>query len=138
MAESDADRRGSELPESGMGGAGSGLVGGVGRWGGTDYATDEMMREGGSFGPGYGVGDFSGRGPRNYRRADRRIEEEACEALTHHAGVDASDIAVTVREGEVTLEGTVASRAEKRMAEDAVADLRGVHDVQNRLRVRAG
>jgi hypothetical protein len=44
--------------------------------------------------------------------------------------VDASDIECVVSDGEVTLSGTVATRAEKRLAEDA-----SVRDVHNRLRI---
>ncbi len=38
--------------------------------------------------------------------------------------------------GEVTLNGTVTSREQKRRAEDLVEDLSGVKHVQNNLRVR--
>ena len=36
----------------------------------------------------------------------------------------------------VTLAGVVASRAERRLAEDIVAEISGVRDVQNRLGLR--
>lgn len=121
-----AKRRGAQ-PHSGMGGAGSGFIAGTGRWGGTDLATGDMLAQGGS---------YAGRGPRNWRRSDRRIEEDACEALTRHGDVDASEVTVRVADTEITLEGTVGSRAQKRLAEDVVAAVRGVHDVHNRLRVR--
>jgi hypothetical protein len=81
-------------------------------------------------------GQFSGRGPRGYRRSDERIWEEACEILAHYGELDASEIDVQVRDGEVTLEGTVDSRWSKRLAEDLLEDVRGVHDVHNRLRVQ--
>ncbi len=55
--------------------------------------------------------------------------------LTRHGDIDATNIQVRVENGEVTLEGTVNSRREKRMAEDAVEDLHGVREVHNRLRV---
>jgi hypothetical protein len=81
-------------------------------------------------------GAFSGKGPKNYVRSDERIHEDVCEALTHHPYVDASDIEVTVRDGEVTLTGTVDARMVKRAAEDACDHVRGVQDVHNHLRVR--
>jgi hypothetical protein len=51
-------------------------------------------------------------------------------------GVDATDIEVLVISGEVTLSGTVDGRESKRRAEDIAADVLGVRDVQNNLRVR--
>jgi hypothetical protein len=81
-------------------------------------------------------GPFAGRGPRGYRRSDERINEEVSQSLTDHGEIDASDVDVSVDQGEVTLEGTVSSRYEKRLAEDLAADVSGVHDVHNRLRVR--
>lgn len=81
-------------------------------------------------------GGFAGRGPRGYRRSDERIWEDVCEHLTHASSVDASDLEVTVQQGEVTLEGFVASREEKRAAEDISEWVAGVVDVHNRLRLR--
>ena len=78
---------------------------------------------------------FRGRGPKNWRRSDERILEVVSELLTDHDGVDATDIEVKVQDGEVTLEGTVGSRWQKRLAEDIAASCGGVHDVHNRLRV---
>ena len=49
--------------------------------------------------------------------------------------LDASDIDVTVTDGEVTLTGTVWSREEKRRAEDIAESVPGVRHVQNNLRV---
>jgi len=78
---------------------------------------------------------FAGRGPRGYQRSDERIREDVSEILWEHDDIDASDIDVTVENGEVTLEGTVDSRWTKRMAEDAAHEARGVVDVHNRLRI---
>jgi hypothetical protein len=80
-------------------------------------------------------GPFSGRGPQGYQRSSESIHEEACELLTRHGLVDASKVRVTVEDGEITLEGTVSSRREKRIAEDAVESISGVRDVHNHLRV---
>jgi hypothetical protein len=81
-------------------------------------------------------GPHTGRGPRGYQRSDARIEEDACERLTHHGMLDASDIQVQVNSGEVTLSGTVESRQAKRMAEDILDTISGVRDVNNQLRVQ--
>lgn len=80
--------------------------------------------------------DHTGRGPQNYKRSDERVLEDACDRLTADWGVDASNIQVTVQNGELTLDGTVSSRPQKRRAEDCVDDLPGVKHVQNNLRVQ--
>lgn len=76
-----------------------------------------------------------GRGPRNYQRTDQRIYEDVCERLTEDEKVDASDIEVSVADGEVTLIGTVRSRTSKRRAAQVAEDVRGVRDVHNTIRV---
>jgi hypothetical protein len=79
---------------------------------------------------------YAGKGPKGYTRSDERIREEACERLTADEDVDASDIEVNVSHGEITLKGTVPSRAMKHRAEACVEDLPSVKDVHNLLRVR--
>jgi Flp pilus assembly secretin CpaC len=49
--------------------------------------------------------------------------------------VDASDIDVTVSNGEVTLTGSVDHRSTKRRAEDLAEAVSGVKNVENRIRV---
>jgi osmotically-inducible protein OsmY len=80
--------------------------------------------------------DYSGRGPRGYQRTDERIREEICDRLTDDPRIDASDIEVNVKGGELTLNGSVRTREEKRFAEDLVERISGVRDVNNHLRVR--
>jgi len=81
--------------------------------------------------------DHRGRGPGNYTRSDQRIMEDACDRLTDDRGVDASKVDLTVKDGEVTLTGTVADRWQKRRAEDCVDHISGVKHVQNNLRVES-
>lgn len=80
-------------------------------------------------------GPFAGVGPRGYQRSEESICEEVCERLTRHGRIDATDISVSVDDGEVTLEGTVENRRAKRMAEDIAESVRGVRDIHNRLRI---
>jgi hypothetical protein len=75
------------------------------------------------------------RPPRGYQRADDRIREDVCERLME-GPVDVGDVEVTVSNGEVTLSGTVEARWQKRAIEDITCNVRGVHDVHNRVRVR--
>jgi osmotically-inducible protein OsmY len=77
-----------------------------------------------------------GRGPKGYIRSDERIREDVSDRLTDDWLVDASDIDVTVHNGEVTLSGTVDSRQAKRRAEDCAERASGVRDVLNNLRVQ--
>jgi hypothetical protein len=81
-------------------------------------------------------GGFRGRGPRGYQRSDERIREDVCERLLQDDYLDASDIEVSVKAGEVALNGTVQNRHAKRRAEDLVDLLSGVEHVQNNLRVK--
>jgi len=75
-----------------------------------------------------------GKPPKGYTRSDERIREDVCERLME-TPLDASDVEVEVKDGEVTLTGTVRARHEKRIIEDIAADVRGVHDVHNRVRL---
>lgn len=80
-------------------------------------------------------GPYGGRGPKGYRRSDERIHEDVCERLTEHPAIDASDIEVTVNDGDVTLTGRVESRAVKHLTEVMVETVSGVKEVHNQLRV---
>jgi hypothetical protein len=81
-------------------------------------------------------GPHAGRGPRGYRRSDERIHGELCDRLTEAPDVDASDLEVEVREGRVTLSGTVPDRWMKHRAEDLAEAVMGVSEVENVVRVR--
>jgi osmotically-inducible protein OsmY len=77
-----------------------------------------------------------GRGPRSYTRSDDRIREDVSDRLTDDPWLDASEIEVTVSSGEVTLNGTVSNRYDRRRAEDCAEGVSGVRYVQNNLRAR--
>jgi hypothetical protein len=81
-------------------------------------------------------GLFRGKGPRSYQRGDERILEDISDRLCENPHLDASDIEVVVREGEVTLSGSVPDRRSKWLAEDIGEEVSGVKNVENRLRVR--
>lgn len=82
-------------------------------------------------------GQHKGKGPRDYRRSDERILEDACDRLSDDSFVDASEIDVKVTGSEVILTGTVESREAKRRAEDIVESISGVTNVQNNLKVNS-
>lgn len=138
--------------ESGRGGYGGGPYRGYGsRYGGNEYGGEaggerSSEREQGlsAWGrAGYSSsqtgaafsGSHRGRGPKGYQRSDERIREDVCECLTDDPMVDATNMEVHVKSGEVTLTGTVNSRLEKRRAVEIIEDLSGVKDVHNNLRV---
>lgn len=74
--------------------------------------------------------------PRDLHRSDAELYEDICEALLARDDVDSSDVTVAVREGEVTLEGSVPERSMRYLIEDVAAGHPVVRDVANRIRVR--
>ncbi len=108
-----------------------GRPGGAGRYG-SEHA---------GMGGGYGIGasgqeHHRGKGPKGYTRSDDRIREDVCDCLTDDPMLDAGEIEVHVKNGEVTLSGTVSDRLAKRHAEDMIERVSGVRDVQNNIRVK--
>lgn len=76
-----------------------------------------------------------GRGPKGYARSDARIREDINERLAYDSWVDASEIEVTVTNGDVTLAGNVDGRDARRRAEGIAERVSGVLHVNNNLRV---
>ena len=85
---------------------------------------------------GLQAASFYGRGPKRYTRSDERIREDVCQRLSDNDEVDASDIEVTVRDRQVILEGSVATRRMKHLSEDIADSVTGVEEVHNRITVR--
>lgn len=69
-------------------------------------------------------------------RSDAEIERDVKEELKWDPDLDATDVAVTVKDGVVTLTGFVRSYAEKYEAESAAKRVAGVVGVANDLEVR--
>jgi hypothetical protein len=83
---------------------------------------------------------FSGRDEAPRRRrgpSDRVLWAVIVEWLEDERGLDLRDLEVLVENAEVTLNGTVRRKVDRRRIED-VADIQGVRHVQNNLRVREG
>ncbi len=97
-----------------------------------EYGSDKSYRDGRAEEQ---FQDYSGRGPKGWRRSDERIEEEVCECLERDRNIDASEIEVKVKDGIVTLCGTVDERRIKRMAEDIIESVSGVRDIRNELSI---
>jgi hypothetical protein len=107
-----------------------------------DYRRDGVRREGprswmdraGSFLAGdRAVHDD--RAPRRRGPSDRVLWAVIVERLKDERRLDLSDVDVAVVDAEVTLNGTVRRKEDKRRIED-IADIDGVRHVQNNLRVR--
>lgn len=69
-------------------------------------------------------------------RTDPEIARDAVEELENHILIPADKIKVTVRNGWVTLEGTVDWQYQKNLAESAVKKLRGVIGISNNIEVK--
>lgn len=67
--------------------------------------------------------------------SDEAIRTDIEETLTRDPEVDFSDLDVSVREGKVTLRGTVEAYWKKFRAEDLTSSLRGVLSIENELAV---
>jgi hypothetical protein len=107
-----------------------------GEWGRTGYGGYGAGSYLGGMGTYGERGRYVGRGPKGYKRSDERIREEVNERLTAHPDIDAYEIEVTVRDGEVTLTGSVDDRETKRKAEDVADNVSGVKEVHNQLRIQ--
>jgi len=121
-------------PEGRSGGGGPAFEGGNER---LRRVADGEADHGHFFGGGaqHVHGEHRGRGPKGYSRSDERIRDDVADRLTADSWLDATDIEVAVKDGEVTLGGHVRSRDDKRRAESLAEDVLGVKHVQNNLRV---
>ena len=103
-----------------------------------DWQATRPARGRGTWAGDWAEENHRGRGPKGYRRSDERIRDEVCEELTDDRFVDASDVTVEVKDGEVTLTGAVPSREQKRRASACAEQIGGVRDVFNQLRINDG
>lgn len=81
-------------------------------------------------------GSHRGKGPRDYKRRDERILEDINDRLCDNPYIDASEIDVSISEGDVVISGRVEDRESKRLAEDIAESVTGVKNVENRLKVQ--
>ncbi len=71
-----------------------------------------------------------------WSRTDPEIAREAVQEIQNHVSLPADKIKVTVKNGYVTLEGTVDWEYQKTLAESAIKKLRGVIGVTNNIEVK--
>jgi hypothetical protein len=79
-------------------------------------------------------GRHRGKGPKTYERSDDRIREDIHDLLADDPYIDATEIEVSVEKGEVTLNGFVHDKNAKRRVEDLIDSVKGVKNLENRLR----
>jgi osmotically-inducible protein OsmY len=109
-----------------------------GAMGASHYYSDRVEADedfGDRFGRDGSADVADGNGPASSTRSDAQLEQLVGEALHDDDQLDATEITVAVAYGEVILDGTVADHRTKRIAEDDALRVRGVHDVQNRIRI---
>ena len=137
-------RRGWQEPDRWQGGSEGRSFGGQRSYARDLYSDSGMRRhdtdwESGMAGRGMqsvpSGGGFRGRGPKDYQRSDKRILEEISDRMTDDDHLDATELTIQVKQGEVTLSGTVTSRDQKRRAEDLAESISGVRDVTNNIRI---
>ena len=71
-----------------------------------------------------------------WQRTDPEIARSAVEVLQSHVSIPSQDIKVSVKNGRVTLEGTVEFEFQKILAQSAVKKLRGVTGVVNKIQIK--
>jgi osmotically-inducible protein OsmY len=71
-----------------------------------------------------------------WQRTDPEIARAAVRELENHVSIPADRIKVTVKDGWVTLEGTVDWEYQKSLAESAMKKLKGVSGVTNKIQVK--
>ena len=71
-------------------------------------------------------------------KPSEELQSDVVDELAYDAEVDSSQIAVTVRDGVVTLKGSVPTFSQRWAAERAVKRVKGVNAVANDLEVRLG
>jgi osmotically-inducible protein OsmY len=71
-----------------------------------------------------------------WQRTDPEIARDAIRVLESHVSIPSDQIKVTVKNGNVRLEGTVDWEYQKNLAQSAVKKLRGVTGVVNKIEVK--
>ena len=80
--------------------------------------------------------DIEVRLPNSYHHSDGDIAAAAASQIKWSTSLPAEDIKITVREGHITLEGTLEWWFQKNIAETAVKYLMGVKDVSNLITIK--
>lgn len=122
----------------------------------SEYGNFSGYGMGGNAGGGYSGGGYSGgssggysgqgqggrsqqradrKGPKGYTRSDERVKEDLCERLTDAYDLEVENVTIEVKDGKVSISGTVPERHMKHRIEDIASTCSGVKDVENNVRV---
>lgn len=74
--------------------------------------------------------------PFDSKRSDTEIAQSAVQTLGANVAVPADSVKISVRDGWISLEGEVFAWYQRKAAEDALAALRGVNGIINRIAIR--
>ena len=85
-----------------------------------------------------GAGPHRGKGPKNFTRSDERVKEHVNELLMEHDEIDATHVQVDVKNGEVSVTGTVEDRQQRRAIEDLIEGMPGIQNVHIAIKIAAG
>jgi osmotically-inducible protein OsmY len=100
----------------------------------SSFGRGAYREEGGYGGMGSMGSQRRGRPPKGYTRSDERIREDVSDRLSER--MDASEISVEVKNGEVTLTGQCRDRWMKHQIEMIADGVGGVKEVHNQIRVQ--
>jgi len=78
--------------------------------------------------------DYSGIAPRSYQRSDESLLEAISEALTWSPDVDATDITIAVKNGDVILSGTVPDRTMIYIVDELLEEIYGIKNIDNHIK----
>ena len=77
-----------------------------------------------------------GVGSDDYKPSDERIEREMNDHMAEHSYIDTTEIVVSVKNGEITLDGSVPDNEQKNYAEEVAQKVSGVKNVHNQLKIK--
>jgi hypothetical protein len=80
-------------------------------------------------------GGHRGKLPMNFAHSDERLREKICEMLADHDLIDPSNVDVKVKDGDVTITGSIEDRHQRRLIDDMVTNVPGVQDVHMSLKI---
>lgn len=126
---------GSDFQSGNFYGRSSGMSGGYGMGQGSQSGQSSYGSQGAQGFGQRGSQQSSRKGPKGYTRSDERVKEDVCDRLTDAYDLDVENISIEVKDGKVTLTGTVPERHMKHRVEDIASMCTGVKDVENQVRV---
>jgi len=72
----------------------------------------------------------------DHDQSDERIDREITDHLTQHSYIDATEVVVTVKDGDVTLSGSVPDDDQSHYVEEIAQKVAGVKHIHNQLTIK--